>query len=115
MLEADVMVGSGGMSVYEIAALGTPGIILGQNAREDARMRDFARHGTVEYLGLGTEVGEEALADAVAALLADTARRRAMSDRGRALVDGFGASRAAELVLDRRPAGRPAPAGGVPR
>ena len=43
MLEADVMVGSGGMSVYEIAALGTPGIILGQNAREDRRMRDFAR------------------------------------------------------------------------
>ena len=52
------MVGSGGMSVYEIAALGTPGIILGQNAREDRRMREFARHGTVEYLGLGTEVDE---------------------------------------------------------
>ena len=62
MLEADVMVGSGGMSVYEIAALGTPGIILGQNAREDRRMRDFAAHGTVEYLGLGTEVEEAALA-----------------------------------------------------
>jgi len=33
MLEADVVVGSGGMSVYEIAALGTPGIVLGQNLR----------------------------------------------------------------------------------
>ena len=91
MLEADVMVGSGGMSVYEIAALGTPGIILGQNAREDRRMRDFAAHGTVEYLGLGTEVDEAVLASAVQALLADPARRRAMSARGRALVDGFGA------------------------
>jgi CMP-N-acetylneuraminic acid synthetase/spore coat polysaccharide biosynthesis predicted glycosyltransferase SpsG len=115
MLEADVMVGSGGMSVYEIAALGTPGIILGQNAREDARMRDFARHGTVEYLGLGTEVADEALARAVSALLADAGRRRAMSERGRALVDGFGAARAAELVLDRRKAPRPAPTGGVTR
>src|SRR5207245_746708 len=67
MLEADVMVGSGGMSVYEIAALGTPGVILGQNAREDKRMRDFARHGTAEYLGLGTEVEEAALAEAVIA------------------------------------------------
>ncbi|HEU0105206.1 MAG TPA: hypothetical protein VFT38_03490 [Vicinamibacteria bacterium] len=105
MLEADVMVGSGGMSVYEIAALGTPGIILGQNAREDGRMRDFAGHGTVEYLGLGTEVDETALASAVRALLADPERRRAMSARGRALVDGFGAMRAAEAVLERR--GRP--------
>ena len=102
MLEADVMVGSGGMSVYEIAALGTPGVILGQNAREDKRMRDFARHGTVEYLGLGTEVEEAALAEAVRALLADVERRRTMSARGRALVDGLGATRAAEAVLERR-------------
>jgi len=102
MLEADLMVGSGGMSVYEIAALGTPGIILGQNAREDRRMREFAGQGTVEYLGLGTEVEEDALAAAVRALLGDPARRRAMSARGRALVDGFGAARAAEVVLERR-------------
>jgi spore coat polysaccharide biosynthesis predicted glycosyltransferase SpsG/CMP-N-acetylneuraminic acid synthetase len=102
MLEADVMIGSGGMSVYEIAALGTPGIILGQNAREDGRMRDFAAHGTVEYLGLGTEVDEAVLAAALRALLADPERRRAMSARGRALVDGFGAMRAAEVVLERQ-------------
>jgi CMP-N-acetylneuraminic acid synthetase/spore coat polysaccharide biosynthesis predicted glycosyltransferase SpsG len=114
MLEADVMVGSGGMSVYEIAALGTPGIILGQNAREDRRMRDFAAHGTVEYLGLGTEVDEALLSAAVRALLGDVTRRRAMSARGQGLVDGFGAARAAEVVLDRRsrprlPEGQEAP------
>jgi CMP-N-acetylneuraminic acid synthetase/UDP-N-acetylglucosamine:LPS N-acetylglucosamine transferase len=99
MLEADVMAGSGGMSVYEIAALGTPGVILAQNAREDERMRGFARHGTVVYLGLGTEVEEGALRDAVARLLADAPERRAMSARGRALVDGLGAVRAADAVL----------------
>ena len=102
MLEADLVVGSGGMSVYELAALGTPGIVLGQNAREEKRMREFARHGTVDYLGLGPEVAEAALADAVRALLADTERRRSMSERGRALVDGLGAARTAEMVLERR-------------
>ncbi len=100
MLEADVVVCSGGMSVYEIAALGTPGIVLGQNMREEKRMREFARNGTVEYLGLGTEVAEDALRTAVTALLADAGRRREMSRRGRALVDGMGAARAAELVLE---------------
>jgi len=99
MFDADVVVGSGGMSVYEIAALGTPGIVLGQNAKEDRRMREFARHGTVEYLGLGTEVDEAGLAQTVERLLADAPRRRAMSERGRTLVDGWGAVRAADLVL----------------
>jgi CMP-N-acetylneuraminic acid synthetase/spore coat polysaccharide biosynthesis predicted glycosyltransferase SpsG len=110
MLEADVVVGSGGMSVYEIAALGTPGIVLGQNLREDQRMREFARHGTVEYLGLGPEVAEETIASAVGALLFDVERRREMSRKGRALVDGLGASRAAEVILDRRQSSRPATA-----
>ena len=107
MLEADLMVGSGGMSVYEIAALGTPGVILGQNVREDRRMREFARHGTVHYLGLGSEVAEAEIATAVTALLRDFPGRRAMSERGRALVDGLGASRAAEAVLERRKVPRP--------
>jgi spore coat polysaccharide biosynthesis predicted glycosyltransferase SpsG/CMP-N-acetylneuraminic acid synthetase len=100
MQEADVVVCSGGMSVYEIAALGTPGIVLGQNAREDERMRGFATKGTLQYLGLGTEVSEAALRQAILGLLEDAPRRRAMSERGRALVDGMGAARTAELVLD---------------
>lgn len=102
MLDADLMVGSGGMSVYEIAALGTPGVILGQNAREDKRMREFAQHGTVEYLGLGPEVEKGAIAGAVARLLEDPEKRRLMSMRGRTLVDGLGATRAAEVVLERQ-------------
>jgi spore coat polysaccharide biosynthesis predicted glycosyltransferase SpsG/CMP-N-acetylneuraminic acid synthetase len=102
MLEADVVVGSGGMSVYEIAALGTPGVILGQNAREEKRMREFSRYGTVVYLGLGPEVEDQVIATAVRDLLGDPARRRLMSGKGRALVDGLGASRAAGLVLERR-------------
>jgi spore coat polysaccharide biosynthesis predicted glycosyltransferase SpsG/CMP-N-acetylneuraminic acid synthetase len=110
MLEADVVVGSGGMSLYEIAALGTPGVVLAQNAREDQRLREFARHGTVEYLGLGTEVDEPDIARAVASLLADVDRRRQMSGRGQALVDGLGASRTAEVVLERRRAPRTASA-----
>jgi spore coat polysaccharide biosynthesis predicted glycosyltransferase SpsG/CMP-N-acetylneuraminic acid synthetase len=102
MLDADVVIGSGGMSVYEIAALGTPGIVLGQNLREDQRMREFVRFGTVEYLGLGPEVAEDTIASAVRALLQDAQRRREMSRSGQALVDGLGASRAAEVILDRR-------------
>jgi spore coat polysaccharide biosynthesis predicted glycosyltransferase SpsG/CMP-N-acetylneuraminic acid synthetase len=101
MLDADLVLCSGGMSVYEIAALGTPGLVLAQNAREDRRMREFARSGTIEYLGLGVDIDEAAILDAAKQLLNDPARRRAMSARGRALVDGYGAARAAEIVLEQ--------------
>ncbi len=99
MLAADVVVCSGGMSVYELAALGTPGIVLAQNEREHRRMQEFSRHGTIQYLGMGTEVGEPEIAEAVASLLADQGRRRTMSARGHELVDGQGAIRAADAVL----------------
>lgn len=101
MLDADLVLCSGGMSVYEIAALGTPGVVLAQNAREDRRMREFARFGTIEYLGLGVDVDENTISEAVRRLLADPARRRAMSEKGRGLVDGFGAARAAQIVLEQ--------------
>jgi spore coat polysaccharide biosynthesis predicted glycosyltransferase SpsG len=87
--------------VYEIAALGVPGVVLAQNAREDRRMREFTRFGTIEYLGLGVDVAEPAVLEAVRRLLADAGRRAAMSERGRALVDGYGAARAAEIVLEQ--------------
>jgi spore coat polysaccharide biosynthesis predicted glycosyltransferase SpsG len=101
MLDADLVLCSGGMSVYEIAALGTPGLVLAQNAKEDRRMREFSRFGTIEYLGLGVDVEEARILSAVRQILADADRRRAMSARGRALVDGYGAARAAEIVLEQ--------------
>ena len=101
MLDADLVLCSGGMSVYEIAALGTPGVVLAQNAREDRRMREFSRFGTIDYLGLGVDVDEPLILDAVRRLLADITRRQAMSAKGRELVDGYGAARAAEIVLEQ--------------
>ncbi len=101
MQDADLVVCSGGMTVYELAALGTPAVVLGQNAREEQRMRAFARHGTLRFLGLGPDVADETLFAAVAALLHDAAARTEMSRNGRRLVDGMGASRAAEVVLHR--------------
>lgn len=101
MQDADLVLASGGMTVYELAALGTPAIVIAQNTREEKRMVAFAAHGTIEYLGLGTDVPDAAITEAVHRLLGDPARRREMSRRGRALVDGLGASRAAELVLNQ--------------
>ena len=64
-------------------------------------MREFSRFGTIEYLGLGVDVDETAILDAVRQILNDPGKRREMSAKGRALVDGYGAARAAEIVLEQ--------------
>jgi spore coat polysaccharide biosynthesis predicted glycosyltransferase SpsG len=98
LVEADLVLCSGGMTVFEIAALGRPGIVLCQNDKEQKRMERFARFGSVRHLGLGTEASEEAIRECVAALLADRAERIRMSEAGVALVDAHGAARAADVM-----------------
>ena len=98
LFESDVVLCSGGMTVFEIAALGRPGIVLCQNAREWERMEGFARYGTIVHLGLGTDVSEETIQKNAEELVKDRDRRRRMSDAGARLVDAQGASRVYEVM-----------------
>jgi spore coat polysaccharide biosynthesis predicted glycosyltransferase SpsG len=109
LVEADVVLCSGGMTVFEIAALGRPGVVLCQNAREEARISKLAREGSIVHLGLGTEVEKEAIRKTTAELLQDRARRQKMSEAGARLVDARGASNAAEVMMQ---AGSRGPANG---
>jgi spore coat polysaccharide biosynthesis predicted glycosyltransferase SpsG/CMP-N-acetylneuraminic acid synthetase len=109
LVEGDVVLCSGGMTVFEIAALGRPGIVLCQNAKEEARMRSFAREGSIWNLGLGTEVEESFLRDKARELLFDPEARRRMSEAGMRLVDAHGASRVANVMKE---AGQRGPANG---
>ena len=110
--DADLVFCAGGMTVYEIAALGTPGIVLCQNAKEKRRMDLFSTFESILHLGLGTEVEERQIRETARAVLSNAARRRAMSSAGRKLVDAKGVQRAAEVVRNAVPRG---PAGGGPR
>jgi spore coat polysaccharide biosynthesis predicted glycosyltransferase SpsG/CMP-N-acetylneuraminic acid synthetase len=109
LVEADLVLCSGGMTVFEIAALGRPGLVLCQNTKEEARMRRFARDGSIQHLGLGTEVGENVIGAAVSRLLSDRAARLRMSEAGTKLVDAHGASRVANVMNE---AGQRGPANG---
>lgn len=104
---ADMVVCGGGQTLVEAAALGTPAVavLLGEDQR--------AQHGAVVAAGAADGGGEwtqetgALRGSLVAAMtrLGPATTRQAMSEAGRALIDGRGASRIA-AALARVPAGQ---------
>ena len=107
MIEADLAVTGGGVTLLELAATGTPAVVVemadNQRPNVDASLRGgiAVSAGAAGDPGLGQRVER-----AVRLLAADAGRRRAMGERGRALVDGGGARRAVEALVEAAVAGR---------
>lgn len=91
--EVDVAVSAGGHTLYELAFLGTPGVVFSTRERQAACARWFEDRGTLLHLGPAARFDPADLRGAVRELLSSASRRRAMSEAGRALVDGRGGER----------------------
>lgn len=106
MAWADLAVAGGGTTVWELAFMGLPAIllVLAENQRAVAAASDEA--GTSVNLGWFERVGEAEVAEAVGALLHNPDRRRGMSERGRGMVDGRGSERVLDKVRELTPCTR---------
>ncbi len=93
LAEADVAILALGVTVYEALACGVPAIVLCRTSGDVAHARALAARGAV--VSLGQHWTEDRIAAAVAELVNDPQRCVAMSEAGRALVDGRGAERVA--------------------
>ena len=100
MHAADLVITSAGRTVYEVAAIGTPCIVMSQNAREQRHLFALAENGFVN-LGLGADVPDETLRAAVARLVGDFAQRQRMSARMLAADIRGGTGRIVRLMLER--------------
>jgi spore coat polysaccharide biosynthesis predicted glycosyltransferase SpsG len=102
MLDADLAVTAGGVTLLELAATGTPsvGICLAQN--QAANLAGLAEAGALCFAGF---VADPRLPEAVEGSLRELAaapeRRRQLGERARELVDGRGAFRVAEAMRER--------------
>jgi UDP-2,4-diacetamido-2,4,6-trideoxy-beta-L-altropyranose hydrolase len=103
MLRADLAVSGAGMTLLEMAATATPVVAIGLADNQRPNLDAFARAGAALAAGAAghPELGQ-AIEASVRRLAGDAELRAAMGARGRALVDGQGASRVARLI------GRPA-------
>ncbi|MEM2915264.1 MAG: UDP-2,4-diacetamido-2,4,6-trideoxy-beta-L-altropyranose hydrolase, partial [Candidatus Bathyarchaeia archaeon] len=100
MMKSDVAITAGGETIYELAATGTPAINVSQVEHQNINARELEQAGTVINMGLGRDVSEDRIADEVLYLLKNRDLRQKMSLAGKKLVDGRGASRVANLLLE---------------
>ncbi len=110
MHRADLAVGAAGTTVWELACLGVPSLVVIAAHNQLANAQYLAERGIVLNLGWAKEVHEDDLAGAVARLASDPAQRNAMSRAGRAQVDGLGTERVAQVFAELfLPGGAPTP------
>lgn len=103
MLWCDLAVSTSGLTKYELAATGTPAILLSHDAAHAHSNLAFAALGTAQDLGEADKLSAAALAAAITRLLADAAARETMARRGRQAVDGEGAARIVDAIEDLIP------------
>jgi len=74
---ADIGVTSNGRTVYELAAMGVPGVSIAQNDRETLHL--FSRYSEgFQYLGIASNVDERKIAKAIELIVMDKKRRLKM-------------------------------------
>jgi spore coat polysaccharide biosynthesis predicted glycosyltransferase SpsG len=103
MLAADLAVCGAGMTLYELAATGTPTITVCMADNQRPNAEAFARVGAAPTAG---RAGDPALGAAVEAALRTLVAPRARAEqaaRARGLVDGRGAERVARWILEPAP------------
>ena len=100
MAEADLAITSGGMSIWELACLGIPDIIISTSEREKVHTPLLDQRGTCLYVGHYDEVSEKQITDSVEKLAGDRQQREAMSKAAMNVVDGSGTQKVVQHMME---------------
>jgi UDP-2,4-diacetamido-2,4,6-trideoxy-beta-L-altropyranose hydrolase len=96
---ADIVLSSGGTTIWEAAALGAPLMIVAAAPEEEDAARAFTKVAGI-YLGRAGDLEPHALAAAIGSFAANRTARVRASAAARALVDGCGAGRVAAALAE---------------
>jgi spore coat polysaccharide biosynthesis predicted glycosyltransferase SpsG len=100
MAEANLAICSFGMTAYEFAAMGVPTVYACLSEDHEKSASALVAAGMGISVGVDDQHTETRLSVAVERLLVDKNARAQMSARARVLIDGHGASRVAELLVN---------------
>ncbi len=97
---ADVAISGAGSTCWELAYMGLPAIVIVLSADQQRIANALAKREIAISLGWHANLSEKRISDALVRLLNDHELRRAMSERGRNLVDGQGAARVVKFLQE---------------
>jgi len=93
MAKTDVAISGAGTTSLEMCFLGLPAMLIVLADNQRAAAEELNRRGAAINLGEGAEVRPSTLSPCLTRLISSEGARKAMSERGRELVDGHGAER----------------------
>lgn len=100
MLESELAISAAGSTLYELCACGVPALsfIVAENQTALAEYMD--KHGLVKCLGWYHKLSKDALCSGIKSLSSDQVKRKNIHSAMRRLVDGYGAKRAAQRIME---------------
>ena len=99
MLYADMAITAGGTTAFEIAAMGLPGLIIQIAENQRGNAIAFNDEKAALFLGPIEDMSSSYLEGQVTMLVGNPQLRRSMTDKGKVLVDCFGAERVAKILV----------------
>lgn len=100
MYEADMIIAGGGMILYELACVGTPGIVLSQTDYQLLEAQCFEQEGIIIHLGEKKDISKEGIVSEVESLMRDQKKRKDMSLRGKSVIDGQASDRIVNTIKE---------------
>ena len=99
LYESDIAIIAGGFIKYELAAVGTPGIIVSIVEHQHELSVMFSAKKTAEYIGILSELTVEQIRRSVAELSSNSSLRTEMSFAGKRLVDCLALERLTPVLI----------------
>lgn len=97
--DADVVVCSGGNTLYEVACVGTPAIVICNEPFEIETATEMENKGFGINLGMGKNLSSDRFLKAIKILCENYKMRLQMSRNGRKIVDGKGVERIVNIII----------------
>lgn len=100
LMRADACIVSGGITMFEAAAVGLPTLVISQNPKQLLNVDHLAERGAVVNLGLFSEVLTERITAVLSTLGASSSVRARLSKAAVNTVDGNGIARIHSAILE---------------
>ena len=100
MSNVDIAITAFGITLYELAYMGVPQIIIYNYLTDKSDVNRFKHFNTSISLGYHEDVSRDDIVSAVCQLMDDERLRKHMSINGMALVDGKGIERMSQMIME---------------